>query len=95
MSWRRPLRVSLYLSNALVAFGLLPGGGDEPAALHTVERGIKRSRFDRERVTRVRTNGLRDAVAVSRSPLQCLQDQHVERALKQLDAVLIGRGLRS
>jgi hypothetical protein len=54
-----------------------------------MERGIQRARFNLEYFVRPAANSLRNCVAMARTPLQGLQDQHVECALKQLDPVLV------
>src|SRR5688572_8323043 len=61
-----------------------------PLALHpalffkAMERGVERSGFDLQRFGGLRGDGLPDGVAMLRSPLQRLEDEHVQRALQQL-----------
>jgi hypothetical protein len=50
-----------------------------------VQGRVERSRFDLQRVTRGRPDHLRDAVPMSGSPSQGLEDDHVQGALEQLD----------
>src|SRR5262245_6281555 len=54
-----------------------------------MQRWIERTRLDAEAVRRFCANGLANAVAVLRTPLKGLQDEHVERSLEKLDAVRV------
>src|SRR5262245_43149654 len=64
----------------------------QPPAFHqAVERGIERAGLDAEQVVGLRADGLTDAVAVLRTPLQRAKDEQVERALKQLEPAIVGR----
>src|SRR4030095_6689211 len=51
---------------------------------HPLQRRIQRSLFDRQHVRRQHLKVLRDAVAVHRLDRQRFQNQHLERARKQL-----------
>src|SRR5262245_64576769 len=56
-----------------------------------MQRGIERAGLDLEQIVGLRADGLADAVAMSRAPLQRAEDEHVERALQQLEAAVVGR----
>ena len=63
----------------------------QPAALHeTVQRRIEGAGFDLEQLVGLRADGLADAVAVVRTPLQDSKDEHVERALEKFQAPFVG-----
>src|ERR1700759_1177236 len=72
---------------AVLAGGLLPLRGDEAVALQAVQGGVERAVVDDERVAGRLPDGRRDAVAVRRPEQQRFENQHVERALQQLDAI--------
>ena len=80
----------------LVVLRLVIGFADAPlrlqpaAFLEAVERGIERAGFDLQQIVGLRADRLADAVAVLRAPLQGPQDQHVEGALEQFEALGIG-----
>ena len=74
------------LGAAVVLGGALFGG--DPAALdQPVQRRIERPLLDLQHVVRIALDGLGDGVAVRRPEQQRAQDQQVERALQQFDAV--------
>jgi hypothetical protein len=61
----------------------------QPAAFfQPVERRVERSRFDLEQIIGLRADSLADAVTVLRAPLQDPQDQHIERALEEFEALV-------
>ena len=65
--------------------------GLQPSALHeALQRGIERAGFDLEQVIRLRPDRLADAVAVLGPPLQGAENEHVEGALEQLQAPVVG-----
>src|SRR5262249_10327531 len=70
-------------------FGKLPFRADPALFFEAMQCWIERTRLDAEGVRRFCANGLPDAVAVLRTPLKGLQDEHVERSLKKLDAVRV------
>src|SRR5262249_38292947 len=72
----------------------LPLRRDPLLALEPVQGGVERPGVDLQDVARARLDGLGDAVAVLRPPAEGFEDQEIERALEQLDAVLVARGLR-
>jgi hypothetical protein len=76
-------------AGALVALGELPLGAYPALALEAMKRGVERAGLDLEYFTGVRVEGLNNAVAVLRSPLEGLEDKHVEGSLDELDAVLV------
>jgi hypothetical protein len=55
-----------------------------------VERGVERAGLDLEQIVGLRADRLADAVAVLRSPLQGPQDEHVEGALEEFEALVVG-----
>jgi len=79
-------------ADALFVLGKLPVGGDHFLTLETVQGGIEGAGVDLEDVVGVGFDGLADAVAVAGAPAEGLQDQEVESALEQLDAILIAIG---
>src|SRR5262249_49255475 len=76
---------------ALVRFAQAPFGLEPPALLEPVKRRIQRAGFDPEQVLGLRADRLADAVAVLRPPLEGPQDEHVEGALEELQAPVVGR----
>ena len=72
--------------HALIVLRHVPLGGDGALALEAVQRGIQRAGVHLQHIARARANHLRDAVPVSRTPAQCLEDDQIECALEQLDA---------
>ncbi len=67
-----------------------PFGFDAALFLETVERGVERSIEDVEGTVGGSADRSRDGVSVVRPPGKCLEDEGIERALKQRD--LIGHG---
>ena len=55
-----------------------------------MQRGVERAGFDLEQVVGLRADRLADAVAVLRAPLQGPQDEHVEGALEEFQALVVG-----
>ena len=92
-SWRRPGGGQPVDARALLVVGDLPRRRDPLAPLEPVQRRVQRAGVDLQHVARVRADGLGDAVAVLRAPLEGLEDEQVERALEQLDAVLVAGAL--
>src|SRR5439155_22902824 len=93
----RTFRAELLLSSRseaiLLQFALqvltsgLPSGGNPAFALQTVERRIERSVLDLQQVFCGALDMLRDLVGVGGPEEQGAQDQHVQRALQELDTV--------
>jgi hypothetical protein len=74
---------------ALVAFSLLPLGAYPGLAFEAVKRWVEGAGFDLEDFAGARSEGLGDAVAVLRPPLEGLEDEHVQRSLEKFDSVLV------
>src|SRR5690242_4353937 len=75
--------------DALLIVRNLPIRGDPFLPLQPMKRGVERAGVHLKDVSRVSANRLADAIAVLRAPAKRLQDEQVERALEQLDAVLV------
>src|SRR6185312_6693184 len=65
----------------------LPLGGDPTAALEAVERRVQRAMLDDQHFARGVLDVLGDAVAVRGAEQQRLEDEHVERALEELELI--------
>src|SRR6185369_4795338 len=64
----------------------------QPAALDlAMQRWIERAGLHLQEVVGLLADGLADAVAVTGAPLQRAEDEHVERALEQLEAAIFWR----
>src|SRR5580698_6424128 len=74
---------------ALATLAELPFGLHPLLFLQTVERRIERAGLYPQHVARIGTNGLGDPVSMPWSPLQHLENEHIERSLQQLDLILI------
>src|SRR5205814_9058242 len=77
---------------AAIVLGRLPRRADEPLSLETIECWIQRPLVELEDVPRALLNALRDAPAMQGPELQRLENEHVERALKEVPAFLISHG---
>src|SRR5207244_3464076 len=71
----------------LSLFRGLPFRCEPPLLFQPMESGIERAGLYLQKFFGFRANCLRDSEAVARPPLQDLQDEHVERSLKNVDAV--------
>src|SRR5690349_24544165 len=76
---RQPVKLG-----ALVGVGRLPVALHPPLPFEPMQRGVEGAGLDLERLGRLGADRLADRVAVLRPPLQRLKDQHVERALQDL-----------
>ena len=75
---------------ALIRLAHAPFGLEPSALLEPVQRGIERAGLDLEQVVGLRADRLADAVSVLRSPDEGPKDEHVEGALEELEAVIVG-----
>ena len=97
VSWALPAARQPVVLGPLVGLAHAPLGLEPAALLEPVERGVEGARLHAEEVLRLGPDRLADAVAVPRPPLQGAQDEHVERALEQLQALVVrasGHGSR-
>ena len=85
-----PAAVSSVVLRPLVGLAHVPLGLQPSALLEAVQRGIERAGFDLEQVVGLRADGLADAVAVLGPPLQGPKNEHVEGALEELQAPVVG-----
>src|SRR5262245_32570823 len=68
-----------------------PPLGLEPPALHeSVQGGVERAGLDLEQLLGLPADGLADPVAVPGPPLEGPKDQHVQGALEELEARIVG-----
>src|SRR5688572_4656462 len=75
---------------SLVGLAHVPLRFQPPALLQAVQCGIEGPCFNLEQVIGLRADRLSDAVPMLRAPLESPQDQHVERALEQVQALVFG-----
>jgi hypothetical protein len=75
---------------AAVGFGLAPLGGEPALFFEAVQGGIEGAVFDLQGIGGAGAEGLTDAVAMLGAPLQGAEDEHVEGALQDFDAVAVG-----
>src|SRR4029078_9754004 len=78
---------------ARVAAGLggRPFGGDPPAFLEAMERGVQRTLLHLQYVARDLLEPLRHGIAVNGPERDDLEDEHVERALQQVGLRILRR----
>ena len=74
---------------ALLILGNFPLRGDPSLPFQAVQRRIERSGIDPQNLAGIGPDRLTDAVTMPRTPLQGLQNEQIERALQELDPVLI------
>jgi hypothetical protein len=67
----------------------MPVSGHPLLLLQPVQRRIERAGIHSQPLAGVQADGLADALAMLRAPEKRLQNQQIERALQQLNAVLI------
>src|SRR5690242_10878366 len=67
-----------------IVFGCAPEGGDPAAVFEAIQSRVKRTVLHLKNFVRSEFNGMRDGVAMGRTPQQGAKDQHVERALQQV-----------
>src|SRR6516225_3771234 len=82
-----PRRCEAVVLGSLIVFGNTPSARNPAFLLQPLQRGVKRPVLHLEGILRQALNGLGDAVAVSWTPEQRAQNQHVERAINKFDPV--------
>ena len=70
--------------------GLAPLAGEEALVFEAEERGVERALLDGELVAGDLLDAEQDAIAVERAERDCLEDEHVEGSLHEVE--LVGHG---
>jgi hypothetical protein len=86
-----PAAGQLVVLRLVIGFADAPLGFQPAALLEAMQRRIERAGLDLQQIVRLRADRLADAVTMARAPLQGPKNKHVERALKKLEPLWIGR----
>src|SRR5581483_10059461 len=79
------------LLHPLMVLAGFPIAPNPARALQPVQCRVERAGFHRQHIAGVQADGLADSIAMLGSPLQGLEDEQVQRALQQLNPVLVTR----
>jgi hypothetical protein len=67
-------------TRAAIVLGDAPFGGEQPAMLEPVERGVHGALFDAQRAAGDLLDAQKDAIAMEGSERHCVQDEEIEGA---------------
>src|SRR5690242_1745967 len=73
----------------LIALTLLPFRADPALALQAMQSRIQRPSLNLQHLSRVCAKSLHDAISVLWTPLQRLENKHVQRSLQYFHSVLV------